>query len=252
MFFIISKIFFFFVSPVNWLLILFIWWWFTKKPIRKKRILIAIISIAVIFSNPFILYKTVLLWQTKPVTLPTNANYNAGIVLGGFTMFDKNDKGYFGGNADRFIQPLRLYKQKQINKIVLTGGIGNLFFKHQTEADFTRTEMIACGVDSNDIIIENKSKNTYENAIFTKKILDSLQVKGPYLLLTSALHMPRSLKVFNKAGFEVTAYPCAYDVIDSKHTFFDYILPDISLLSTWKYVIKEMVGMAVYNATGKG
>ncbi|MFZ8477648.1 YdcF family protein, partial [Staphylococcus aureus] len=85
-----------------------------------------------------------------------------------------------------------LYHEGKIEKILVTGGNGNLFLNEPDESSFLEKEFIRNGVKKEDIILEKKSRNTYENAIFSKKILDSLKLKPPYILITSASHMPRS------------------------------------------------------------
>jgi uncharacterized SAM-binding protein YcdF (DUF218 family) len=52
------------------------------------------------------------------------------------------------------------------------------------------------------LIVESESKNTYENALFTKKMIDSLNLNGSFILVTSAIHMPRAMAVFKKVGFK--------------------------------------------------
>ena len=134
----------------------------------------------------------------------------------------------------------------------MTGGTGSLLQNEPTEVVFAEKELIRNGVKKEDIIFEDKSRNTIENAIFSKSILDSLKEKQPYVLITSALHMPRSLKVFEKAGYQnIVIYPCDYKVVDTKFSFEDTITPDIKLLKDWQYFLHEIVGTIVYQLTGK-
>jgi len=114
-------------------------------------------------------------------------SYSTGIVLAGFISFNYKEKqGYYGQASDRFIQALRLYKLGHIKKILITGGSGSLWNQQYKEADFVKEQLLEFGIPPQDIIAENQSKNTFENAVNTKKILDSLQLPQPYLLITSA------------------------------------------------------------------
>ncbi len=192
-------------------------------------------------------------WWQPPVTqLAANKTYSVGILLGGMSMFDKYDTGYFGNNADRFIQVANLYHSGTISKVLISGGTGRLLQSEPSEAGFLLKELLRNGVKREDIIIEEQSRTTYENAIYSKQILNSLKLPAPYIVVTSAIHMPRSEKVFKKAGYNnFITYPCDYKVIDSKFSLEDTIAPDIKLLSDWQYLIKEMVGIIAYQLTGK-
>lgn len=252
MFFILSKILFFLLVPFNWIVLLFIASLLFKSKAIKKKIRIAIVVIALVFSNPFIHKSISKWWQPALTNLAADKQYSAGILLGGMSMYDANDIGFFGNNADRFIQTANLYHSKQINKILISGGTGKMLSKEPAETDFLYKELIRNGVKQEDIIVEPLSRNTHENAIFSKRLLDSLQLAPPYIIVTSAQHMRRSIKVFKKAGFnDFIPYPCDYKVIDTHFSLEDSVVPDITLLSDWKYLLKEIVGVWVYQLTGK-
>lgn len=251
MFFILSKILFFLLIPFWWMVILLLLRWVIRNA-RWKKILGGIsIVIGIVFTNPY-LYRTAnLAWQPPPVDLPLNRSYDAGILLGGMAGYDKYDRGYFGGSADRFIQTANLYHQGIIKKIIVTGGTGTISQKEPAEAIYLRTQLIANGVKTEDIIMESRSRNTYENAVYSKILTDSLQLKPPFILITSAQHMKRSISVFNKAAFTTIAFPCDYKVTPTRETFDNIIVPQISLLNDWSYLLKEIVGLSVYRLTGK-
>ncbi len=251
MFFILSKILFFLLVPFWWIVILYIWRCVTKSAKAKKQLGMILILIAIVFTNPFLHRFLVMQWQPAPVTLTAGKSYEASILLGGLSGYDKNERGYFGNNADRFIQTANLYHQGFIKKIIVSGGSGKLSQDEPAESLFLRTQLIANGIPDSAIIIESRSKNTYENAVFSKKITDSMHLSAPFILVTSALHMKRSVSVFAKAGFNCIAFPCDYKVVPLKFSIEDMMLPDINLLSEWSFFIKEVVGLYVYKLTGK-
>jgi uncharacterized SAM-binding protein YcdF (DUF218 family) len=111
--------------------------------------------------------------------------------------------------------------------------------------------MIAIGVKPGDIITETLSKTTRENALFSKKIIDSLRFIPPYVLITSAQHMRRASRLFANAGLKVVPYPSAYSVIDEAFTLDDYLLPKITILDAWQSFIKEVVGYTIYSSIKK-
>jgi uncharacterized SAM-binding protein YcdF (DUF218 family) len=252
MFFIVSKTLSFFLSPFNILVLLTIWWCFTKKKIRKKRIGMITIILFLFFSNPYIIYKITLLWQVKRVYMQPHEKFEAGILLTGFMHFEKTTGlGYFGKASDRFIQTVLLYKAGNIKKIMVTGGSGSVFRQQYKEADFVQDELVKMGIPIQDIIIENQSRNTFENAQYTKKVLDSMKINAPYLLITSATHMRRSQQVFNNQGIITNPYPCDYNEIHEPQVFWESIFPSYKAFKNWEVFLKESVGLLVYKSTGK-
>jgi uncharacterized SAM-binding protein YcdF (DUF218 family) len=225
--------------------------WITRSKKAKKRLLILAVFLGILFSNYFIYSKAVLAWQPAPVDLPHGKTYTAGILLGGLAGFDARGRGYFNESADRFIETQKLYHQGFIQKILVSGGSGELMGEGPKEADFLKNELMAAGVAAKDILIENNSRNTYENAVFSKKILDSLQLQGPFILITSAIHMPRSVKVFRKTGMTIIPFPCDYRGIENYYSLKQILIPDLHVLKEWTYLLKEIIGIKVYELTGK-
>jgi uncharacterized SAM-binding protein YcdF (DUF218 family) len=254
MFFFLSKVLSIFISPFNWLLILIVLAVLIRNSKWKKRLIRTSIIWFLFFSNHYIIHKLIINWETPAKEFTPGEQYQAGIVLTGFAGFEFNSgKGYFTSASDRFIQTVKLYQQKRIKKIIISGGSGSLDKERQRfkEADFVKQEMIADGIPEADIIAENQSRNTYENAIEAKKYLDSLQIKSPSLLITSAMHMKRSVKVFEKAGINVIAYPCNYNALDNPQHFSESIIPTYEAFDMWDKYLKEAVGLLIYRITGK-
>jgi uncharacterized SAM-binding protein YcdF (DUF218 family) len=251
MFFVLSKILYFLLVPFWWIIILLIWLWLSKSKKTKKRLQVLIVLILVVFTNPFFYRSMVMLWQPASVSLLATTKYDAGIVLGGMSGSDKNGHGHFGNNADRFIQMANLYHRGIVKKIIVSGGTGSLRQDEPPESVFLRTQFLDNGVQDSDIIIESRSRNTYENAVYSKKITDSLHLQPPFVLVTSALHMKRSVNVFQKAGFSCVPFPGDYKVTTQKFSLDDTIIPDPTLLKYWGDFLKEMIGLYVYKLTGK-
>ena len=251
MFFILSKILFFLLIPFWWIVILLIWRFFSRSIKTKKILTASIIAIIVIFSNPYLYRIANLAWQPSSISLDNSKHFEAGIVLGGMAGYDKNNKGFFGDNADRFIQTANLFHIGIIHKIIISGGNGKLNQKGPPEAEFLFEQFKANGIPDSMIIIENRSRNTYENAIFSKNIIDSLGIRSPLLLITSAQHMNRSITVFKKAGFDCIPYPCDYKSIEKSPSLDEFIIPRFKLLQEWSALFKEIIGLYVYKLTGK-
>lgn len=200
-----------------------------------------------IFGNEFLFTKLSLAWQPKPIEL--KGKYDAAILLGGFVSFDKYGNGYLNTVSDRFTTACTLYKMGFVKKIIISAG--NIDKEKPNEAGYVSKRMIELGINKEDIIIENKSRSTFENAAYTKQKLDSFALKPPFVLVTSALHMPRSIKVFEKAGIQVLPYPCNFGVIERKFSWDDYIIPKINIINDWRGLMKEYVGLIGYKVFGK-
>jgi len=255
MMFVISKLVIVLLSPILWILFVFVWGLFSKKAARKKRCYIAGIIMLLFFTNPFIINKLILAYQPKKVTLRTDENYSAGILLGGFAGMNKTDhQTYFSEQSDRFIQAMLLYKTGHIKKIIVAAGDGSVFNRGDfREGDFVQEQLIAMGISATDIAVDRDSRNTAENAINAKKIIDSLRLSPPYVLITSALHIPRAQKTFTKAGIEVIPYPAAFFVRPPDSVVpTDYILPSANALKNWDMYLREITGSLMYWITGRG
>lgn len=189
-------------------------------------------------------------WQEE-VALP-NKKYAAGILLGGLSKTDRHNNFYFSSEADRFIQTTKLFQTGVISNIIVTGGNSSIVESKKTpEAIHLRNELLLQGIPDSNIFIEYNSRNTYENAIYTKRLLDSLKLPSPYVLITSSMHMRRAKAVFNKAGIEVIPYSASFKEIDRDKIINDFIVPSIDVLSNWNSFLKEIVGLFVYRLTGK-
>lgn len=249
MFFFFSKLTYILICPENWIIALLLIIFFTKSPIVKKRLTVSVIVLILLFGNEVIYTKLALAWQAEPVTIPEGTSYNAGILLGGLSSFDKHRKGFLNGASDRFVETCILYHTGKIKKVVISGGA--LYKDEPREGDFLYKKLLEEGIPPGDIILENKSRTTFENAVFTHKILDSVKLPPPYVLITSALHIPRAKRVFEKAGLNVVPYPSHYIVLDKKFNVFDYIIPKMSTIDGWSGLMKEFVGIIGYTIFNK-
>ncbi|HSF45364.1 MAG TPA: YdcF family protein [Chitinophagaceae bacterium] len=246
--FIISKIVGFLIDPFLWIIIVLIlsafindnWW---KKICRRSALVMFLF-----FSNNFIINNLWNRYQWQPVTIPSNTTYQYGIILGGLVGYDEERKqGFFGQASDRFIQTARLYHLGYINKILVTGG-NAIFVKEQgyNEADHIAGNLRDLGIPAQDILLEKLARNTQQNALFSKQIMDSSGPSGKCLLITSAVHMPRAMKIFLRSGMAVDPYPCHYKVLsqDSKLTW-KSLIPSTEALGKWSELLKEWVGSIV-------
>ena len=244
MFFIFSKLLIIFLEPTLWITSLFIAAFFVKKKSLKSKLFISGLVVLLLFTNRFLLDQFAKVWDIKSKP-PINQKYSCAIVLGGFAGSDKDKKGLFNASADRFIQGLILIAQKRASYILISGGNSSLKKSTFQEADFVSTQLKVLHVADSQILVENKSKNTLQNASLTKKILEAKNLKPPYLLVTSAFHMRRALYTFKSAGLDVVPYACDYKAGNSETYLGDFI-PSSNALFLWNFYIREVVGYGAY------
>lgn len=252
--FLLFKILLFLFRPLIWVLVLFAIATFTKNEKRRKRFLTAGFLVLLFFTNPFLIRKCIELYETMPVQLSSSTKYNTGILLGGMVSYNRKDgNGYFNPAADRFIQTAILYKKGQINSIIVAAGNGYITKNKFSEALFVKERLTTLGIPPEKIYTDTSSRNTLENAVYTKKIIDSFKIPGPHLLISSAMHLPRAKLVFGKVGITADLYSCDFVSKRVSNNFLeDYLLPSAYALSNWDNFIKEIAGSIVYKITSKG
>ena len=134
------------------------------------------------------------------------------IVLSG--AFHANNSAYRGAPvlnqyAGRFTSFMELARRHPQAKLVFSGGAVFPMHNNVTEADIARWFFLAQGLDLRRIQFEDKSRNTHENVVFSKQIAQP-QPGEHWVLVTSAVHMPRAVGLFRKNGWNVTPYPAGY------------------------------------------
>ncbi|KAA9345910.1 YdcF family protein [Adhaeribacter soli] len=252
MFFLLSKILDFLLQPIIWIILVLAAGLLTRNPVRKKRLLVIGFCLLLFFSNPFIINETWLAWEKPPVPVKEVPIYDAAIVLTGITLQDKSphDRVYFEKGADRILHALMLYRKGRFGKIIISGGSGSIRQQQASEADELRNVLLQAGVPDSSIIVENKSRNTRENALFTAEILKTKPELQKLLLITSAFHMRRAAGCFEKAGLQPDLFPADYYSTDRLYTPDYLILPSEIALADWKRLIREMTGFVTYKLLG--
>jgi uncharacterized SAM-binding protein YcdF (DUF218 family) len=115
--------------------------------------------------------------------------------------------------AERLFEAAILFRRYPEALIAFSGGDAGILYKSGSEAEGANTLLTALGVPQDRLVLEAKSRDTYENAAYLKEELGRKGELGPgkrWLLVTSAYHMPRAIGAFRKAGLEVEAWPVDY------------------------------------------
>jgi uncharacterized SAM-binding protein YcdF (DUF218 family) len=252
MFFILSKVLDFLLSPLIWIILVLVYAIFNKNPFRKKKAFLAGLVLLLFFSNSFIVNEALLAWEGEPRAISELKNYETAIVLTGVTNNRKGskDRVYFDKGADRLLHTVQLYKAGKIKRILISGGSGALIGEKIPEAGQLKKVFIYCGVPDSAIVLEDKSNNTVESAKYSRKLTDSLHIGKEFLLITSAFHIPRAMSCFKKAGLNVKAYPVDYYSKDRDFKAGTLLLPSEHALGQWSILIHELAGYVVYNVMG--
>ena len=156
------------------------------------------------------------------------------IVLGG--AFDLEVTAGRGGMemnqaADRYIEAARLARLYPAARIIVSGGDGSFSGDYKGDAELSDGFFAAMGVDPARIIKEKTSRNTIENVAETKDLLQVNDLSG-CLLITSAYHMPRALKLFEEQGVETVAWPTDYRASGRVEFGFDFTQPTLNATLT--------------------
>lgn len=251
MFFLLSKLMTFLITPLVWIIVLFAVGIFTKNEIRKKKCLRWGLGLTLFFSNAFLFDEFIRPWEIPATKYQDLKMYDVGIVLGGMSSYDPTfGRAQFYRGVDRLIQAIELYKRGIIKKIVFTGGSGSILHPELKEGNYINRYLLIMGVPEKDFLIESESQNTHENAVYTKALFDKKKITGNFLMITSAFHMRRGLGCFNKVGIKVDSY--STDRYAGPRKFeFDYLfIPNISAMNDWNTYIHELFGYFTYKIMG--
>ena len=184
-------------------------------------------------------------------TPPDLKNFAGIVVLGGAldsaSVWDGRTQPTLNSAAERMVAPLPLMQQHLHLRLLFTGGEGQLLAQGLTEAQRAGIFYQAMGLAPERLILEDRSRNTFENAVLSAAIA-GVDIKKPWLLVTSAWHMPRSMATFEKAGWNVTPYPVDFRT-GQRTPWTDYSLSDGA--SRWQLLLHEWLGLWVYQRTGR-
>lgn len=252
MFFILSKILLFLLNPIIWIFILLLWGTLSKNPIKKKKILWSTVFVFYFFSNAFITDEFVRAYEERNQTYSElTENYDAAIVLGGFSTYDYSQElVQFHSSTDRLMAGIKLYKTGKAKKLMIVSGSGKIMNPDEKEALFIKNYLLNIGIPARDLIIESESKNTRENAVFATKILNERYTNGKYILVTSAMHMPRAKRCFQQTKLTVTPFSVDHQAGPRKYVLDHLFIPDLDSLRRWKSLIKEWTGLTAYKLKG--
>lgn len=264
-FFILSKVVQFCIEPLNWVIVsvlLSILFLTLRKPeLCKRFLLLALLDLFLVGWLPASELPLRAIENLIPKSaLPNNLNNDVGgiIILGGSfnggeIMSDREEVS-LRSSAERLTKAFELIRKNPTLPYIFSGYSGRITPRGISEADAFKQLVQEQGLNEEKAHYEKQSRNTYENVLFMKPMIENLGSKDqagqlkPWLLITSASHMYRSVKIFQKQGLPVLPVPVDYQTAH-RLQWAEFDLVDGA--QNWNDVVHELVGLIAYWITGK-
>lgn len=264
MFYVLSKLAFFMVAPSNLIWLLIGSGLVAQSLLGRTKLGFRLIAVGLLFLLLFG-FSPLAIWLLYPleqrfafevtgirVGAATTSQIDGIIVLGGFEDGRiSRSRGVMAVNesAERLLETVRLSYKLPEARVIFTGGAGGLLLEFEDAGSAVEEYLRDVGVHHKRIVIENQSRNTWENALLVRDILDG-DLTGRYMLVTAAWHMPRAVGVFRQAGFDVIAFPVDFRTADEtdRYRAFGQVWAGLERLDL---AAKEYIGLVAYWLTGR-
>ena len=259
MFFYASKILWWLVTPSNVLIGLVVLGVLAQATrfARAGRRMVAAAAVGLVIAGPVPLG----IWLARPLEnrfpqLTQDMPAPTGIiVLGGSidqtTTAARRGQVTITAAPGRITEAVALARRYPQARLVFTGGANAVFLRDGLdEAEAARKLFVELGVAPERIVIERESRNTWENAVFSRRLLQPKPGER-WVMITSAWHMPRSVGIFRVAGFDVTPYPVDYETRGSASELLLPMLPASRGLDLVDRMTREWIGLVAYRLTGR-
>jgi uncharacterized SAM-binding protein YcdF (DUF218 family) len=254
--FVLGKIVWFLLTPSNLLTILAaggvllaLIGWRPRQSLTAAAI--GVLGLLVCGLSPLAYWSATALERRFPPPRPLPEQVTGIVVLGGGVRLRNSARRgtlFLSEAGDRLVAMADLARRYPNAKLVISGGSGDLFNEGEAEADLVRAHARMLGIDPSRIIVEDRSRTTYENAMFTRELIKPAEGEA-WLLVTSAWHMPRAVGAFRQAGFAVIAYPVDYRA-GPGHGWqtFSEVAAGLQMTDT---MAKEWFGIVAYRLMGR-
>jgi uncharacterized SAM-binding protein YcdF (DUF218 family) len=254
--FVLSQLLSFALQPLFWVVLLMgvAWWNLRRKP-RLARMALGS-ALAMLLFLGWLVPVEAILRRIENIHPPMSAHadlsrYAGIVVLGGALerspMWKVPGRIALNDHAERMIVPVGLIQQYPTLKLLFTGGTVERGEGHFSESARAKIFFDTMHVPAARLIYEDQSRTTYENAIYSAR-LPGVDPQAPWLLLTTAAHMPRAFAAFQKAGWNVTPYPVDYKAADETDwDAYSYV----ASIPKWHYAIHESLGYLMYWVSGR-
>jgi uncharacterized SAM-binding protein YcdF (DUF218 family) len=256
MYFVASKMLWLIFSPSNFLFILAAFGWFSlllgKMRLARRLLLPSLVILLLIGILPLGDRLTEQLERQFPIWQDDGRPVDGVVVLGGGVNVWSSaawNALVLNGAGNRIVAMADLARRFPSAKVVFTGGYGSLFGQELSEANEIEQHLAELGIAPGRVVFERASRNTRENAVFTSAMIPR-HPDERWLLVTSALHMPRAMGLFRKAGWTMEAYPVGWN---SAPGFDESILSTevSSHLRSFDVAVREWIGLIAARISGQ-
>ena len=253
--FYLSKILWLIVNPFNIFIFITLFTMFLYL-INFRRIsliiyLINFIFIALISFLPIGSYLTYIIEKEFHTNTKIPERLDGILILGGATnplLFKEFDQISLNGSAERLVESVMIIRKFEKAKVIFSGGSGIVNRSDLGHSQVAKLFYKKMGVDINKIFFEDKSRNTHENIIYSKKIAKPKKNEN-WLLITSAFHMKRALLIAEKNNWKFIPY-----AVDFKNIKEFKLTPNLNLLSnlnSFQSGLHEWLGLVSYYLMGR-
>jgi len=231
-----------------------------RRPAWRKTCLVAALLVLWLAGNRWVAASLAYALERNQTPCLPSQKADVIVLLGGGTLPADRPRLMVevNGAGDRVLSAARMFKMGQAFAILASGGKLDWSSQETSSAEDMAALLEELGVPQPSIWLETTSRNTYENAVNSARLLEAKNIHR-ILLVTSAMHMPRARRLFEATGLEVIACPVDFTVTasqwqqlwkgDIKVIILD-TLPAADNLSLTTRVLKEMIGTFVYNLRG--
>jgi uncharacterized SAM-binding protein YcdF (DUF218 family) len=228
--------------------------WRKRQESRRRLLLLTVPAVVlVLLSSPWFEYLVVgsLEWKNPP--LPQRPEETEAIIVlaGGVgapaPLFPKPQLRE--NTLHRCLLAAELYHQRRRCPIIVSGGRDPAGGGAPPYAQAMRDFLLALGVPGTDLLTEENSQNTYENAAECRKILEQRRLRK-VLLVTDAIHMARACRCFRKQGIEAIPATCHHQAIFPPKGATD-LIPELRSASNCEAALHEWLGIAWYWVRGR-
>lgn len=253
--FIASKLLSFAIEPLFWVLALLacgllLSSWRGPRLGRSLTWLALLVLIGASWtSGPEALVRALESRHPRPTGIDMQQQVGIVVLGGGLAspeLWDSHREVGLNEQAERMTEAVALMRRYPHLRLLFTGGIATVSATGASEAERARVFFVAMGIDPARVMYEDRSRNTYENALYSAG-LPGVDKRQTWLLLTSAFHMPRAMGVFNHVGWNVTPWPVDYRAT-AHDSWFDFSLHYGP--GSWTLALHEWLGMAAYRFAG--
>ncbi|HWU56855.1 MAG TPA: YdcF family protein [Rhizomicrobium sp.] len=251
MFFVLSKIFWILAAPSHWLALLVV---ATALSLllrwHRAAKIFSLMAVALLLVAWLVAVPLVQAWEEQYRRPPWPSHVDGILVLGaGFdsTLLRQRHAPQTNAGSYRLVEGLAAARHYPGARLVFTGGSGALGGSPFPESDTARYVFTELGQDPGRMILESRSRNTYENILFSKKIVKP-RPGEVWLLATSAMHMPRAMAIARKLDWPMTAWPTDFMTGPQSGRDIWEIAGNFAFLD---YVVHEWIGLAAYRFSGK-